>query len=69
MLTRVPIPVAARSKEWGCGRSLVGIAGSNLAGYECCVLSGRRSLRKADHSYKVVLPSVVCLSVILEPQQ
>jgi hypothetical protein len=42
----VPIPLAARSKVWVCGRSLVGIAGSNPAGgkdvcCECCVLSGR----------------------------
>jgi hypothetical protein len=28
----VPIPVAARSKAWVCGRSLAGIAGSNSAG-------------------------------------
>ena len=27
-----PIPVAARSKAWICGRSLAGIAGSNPAG-------------------------------------
>jgi hypothetical protein len=27
-----PIPVAARSKTWVCGRSLAGIAGSNPAG-------------------------------------
>jgi len=27
-----PIPVAAWSKVWVCGRSLAGIAGSNLAG-------------------------------------
>jgi hypothetical protein len=39
--------VAARSKEWFCGRSLAGIVGSNPAGLrmcvycECCVLSGR----------------------------
>jgi hypothetical protein len=26
------IPVAARSKEWVCGDSFAGIAGSNLAG-------------------------------------
>ena len=25
----LPIPVAARSKEWVCGRSLAGIASSN----------------------------------------
>ena len=40
-----PIPVAARSKDWVCGCSLAGIAGSNSAGVmdicrECCVLSG-----------------------------
>jgi hypothetical protein len=29
---RVPIPVAARSKAWVCGRSLAGIEGSYLAG-------------------------------------
>ena len=28
----VSIPVAARSKEWVCGRSLTGIVGSNPAG-------------------------------------
>jgi hypothetical protein len=27
--------------------------------YECCVLSGRRSLRRADHSSRGVLPTVV----------
>jgi hypothetical protein len=41
-----PIPVAAQSKAWVCGRSLSGIVGSNSAGgmgisCECCVLSGR----------------------------
>ena len=43
----VPIPVAARSNAWVCGRSRVGIVGSNPAGAwmsvfcGCCVLSGR----------------------------
>jgi len=43
----MPIPVAARSKTWVCGRSFAGIMGSNTAGgvvfisSECCVLSGR----------------------------
>jgi hypothetical protein len=41
---RRPIPVAARSKVWVCGRSLAGIASSNPArdmsvSCECCVLS------------------------------
>jgi hypothetical protein len=29
--------------------------------YECCVLSGKRSLRRDDHSSRGVLLSVVCL--------
>jgi len=46
VLHRKPIPVAARSKAWVCGRSLSGIAGSNPTGgmdvcRECCVLSSR----------------------------
>jgi len=32
MNTYTPIPVAARSKQWVCGCSLAGIAGSNSAG-------------------------------------
>ena len=35
----VPIPVAARSKTWVCGRSLAGIVGSNPArGMDVCVV-------------------------------
>jgi len=30
--TKKQIPVAARSKAWGCGRPLVGTAGSNTVG-------------------------------------
>jgi hypothetical protein len=34
-----PIPVAARSKAWVCGRSLTGIVGSNPAeGMDVCLL-------------------------------
>jgi hypothetical protein len=42
-----PIPVAARSKAWVCGRSLAGIAGSNsvlawiFVCCECCAMSDR----------------------------
>ena len=36
---------------------------------ECCVLSGKRSLRLADPWSRGVLQSVVCLSVISKPQQ
>ena len=36
-----PVPVAARSKVWVCGRSLAGIAGSNPArGPKCLPLVG-----------------------------
>jgi hypothetical protein len=42
-LTALPIPVAARSKAWVCGRALAGVVGSNPAGcmhvcllYLCC---------------------------------
>jgi hypothetical protein len=35
-----PIPVAAPSKEWSCGRSLAGIMGSKPArGMDTCVAS------------------------------
>ena len=59
------IPVAARSKARVCGRSLAGIVGSIPPGAwkfvycECCVSLGR-GLRRADHSFRRVLPSVVC---------
>ena len=34
-----PNPVAARSKAWGCGRSLAGIAGSSPTGAkDVCLL-------------------------------
>ena len=34
-----PVPVAARSKAWVCGRSLDGIVGSNpTGGMEVCLL-------------------------------
>ena len=58
-----PIPVAARSKTWVCGRSLARIAGSNTAGSmevfccECCVLSGRgfcvRLITRPEDSYRM----------------
>ena len=66
-----PIPVAARSKAWVCGRSSAGTAGSIPAGgMDVCLLCvlcvvRQRSLRRADHSSREVLPSVVCLSVII----
>ena len=35
--------------------------------HDCCVLRGKMSLPRADHSSRVTLLSVVCLSVIAEP--
>ena len=63
------IPVSARSKAGVLGRSLAGITGSNPAGGHgylslvSVVLSGR-----ADNSFRGVLASVVCLSVIVKPR-
>ena len=60
--------MAARSKAWVCDRSFAGIVGSNPAGgMDVCHLGvlcvvRLRSLRRADHSSRGVLPSVVCLN-------
>ena len=68
----LPVPVAARSKAWVCGRSLAGIVGSNPAGrLDVCLLLvlcvvRERSLRLAYHLSRGVLPSVVCMSVIMK---
>jgi len=35
---------------------------------ECCVLSGRGLYHLADHIFRAVLQSVVCLSVTVNPQ-
>jgi len=70
----LPVPVAARSKAWVCGCTLAEIAGSNPAGgMDACLLSElcvvrRRSLRRADHSSRGVLPSMVRLSLIVKPR-
>jgi len=57
-----PVPVAARSKAWVCGRSPAGIAGSNpMGGHEwlyvvcvvCCEVEGSatgRSLVQRDRA-------------------
>ena len=69
------IPVAARSTAWVCGRSLLGTAGSNPTWrmYVCllwvlCVVR-QKYLRQADHSPRGILPTVVCLRVIVKPRQ
>jgi len=59
----MPIPVAARSKAWVCGRSLAGILGLNTVGIwmsvccECYVFSGRGLcvglITRQEESYRV----------------
>jgi hypothetical protein len=60
-----PVPVAARTKLWVCCRSLLAIVGSNPSGgmkvclfWMVCVVR-KRSLWRADHLSRGVLPSVV----------
>jgi hypothetical protein len=82
-LFKVPVPVAARSKAWVSGRSLAGIAGSNTVGdiylslslsvslplslsVVCCQVNVSVS---GDYSSRGLLPSVVCLSVIVKSEQ
>ena len=71
----MPIPVAALSKVWVCGRSHAGIAGSNPTGdmevfFLCCVLSGGGLHRRADHLSREALPNVVCpVSVFANPRK
>jgi len=64
----MPIPVAARSKAWGCACSLAGRASSIPPGAWMPVVSVV-SLRRADHSPRGVLPSVAYPSVISKPHQ
>ena len=66
---QLPIPVATRSKLWVCGRSLVGIAGSNPArGHGCLSVIRQSSLFLADYSTRGVIQCVcvcVCVCVCL----
>jgi len=60
---RRPVPVAARSKAWVCGRSPAEILVSNPTGgmdvcrFECCVLSGRglcgELITRPEESYRL----------------
>jgi hypothetical protein len=72
LLGKMQIRVAVRSKAWVCGCSLTGIVGSNPAeGMDVCllwVLCVVRSLRRAGPSSRGVLPSVMCLSVMVKPR-
>ena len=65
-----PIPVAVRSKASVRGRLIAGIAGLNPAGGMTflllsllCVLCSQRPLRRADHSFRRVLP--VCVRLMM----
>jgi len=66
-MSEKPIPGAAWNKAWVYGHSLAGIEGSNPAGgMDVCLLwvlsvVTWRVLQWTDHSFKGVLPSVVCL--------
>jgi len=71
-VTSLPIPVEVGSNERVCCRSLAGIASANRTGVwmDVCLLRvscvvRQRSLRRADHSSRGILPSVVCLSVFV----
>jgi hypothetical protein len=64
--TQWPVPVAARSKTSVCGRSPAEIVGSNPTEEHGCLsvvsvvcIVRYRSLRRADHSSRVVLPTVM----------
>ena len=63
--TTKPVPVAARSKTRVCGRSPADFVGSNpTGGMDVCLLwmlfaVRKSSLRRADHSARGVLPTVV----------
>ena len=74
-MNKKPISVAERSKRNVCGCSFAGVPDSNTAGrVEACLLwlycvDSYRSLRRADHSHRRVLPTVVSLCVIYKPQE
>jgi hypothetical protein len=69
----MPNPATARSRAWVCSRSLVRIVGSNPAGsMDVCLFSVvccQRSLRRDGHSSREVLPTVMCMSVMVSSGQ
>ena len=72
IILQLPVPAAPRSPALVYGRSLIVIAGSNpTGGMVVCDLrvlcaASERSLLRADHSSRGVIPSV-CLSMIVKP--
>ena len=61
-------PVAARPKAWVCGRSHAVIVGFESPQGQGCLPLLSILYCRADHSSRGVLPSVVCLSVIVKPR-
>jgi hypothetical protein len=51
---------------WDCG--FESSRGHGCLSCECCVLSGRGLLLRADRSFRGIVPSVVCLSLIVKPR-
>ena len=74
-VTLLPIAVAARSKAWVFGHSLVEIVGSNPAGgMDVCLLSVvccqvEVSALGSSPVQRSPTECVVCLSVIVKPRQ
>ena len=66
------IPVAACCKAWVCGRCVAGIVGSkpvrgmDVSRFRVLCVVRYSSLRWADHSPGGVLPTVLCLNVIVK---
>jgi len=69
-----PIPVVARSKAWVCSHSICNRGFESHQGHGCLFLVSvvhfqEKSLLRADHSSRGVLPSIGCLSVIAKPRK
>jgi hypothetical protein len=64
--------MVVRPEAWVCGRLLAGTVGSHTAGGTDVgllrVLFVVSSLLRADHSSRGVLPTLVCLGVIVKPR-
>jgi hypothetical protein len=62
---QLPIPVSVPSKALVCGSSLAGnpAGGHGYVCCECLCCQLEVSVRRADHSFRGVLPSVVCVCV------
>ena len=73
--SQMTVAVSAQRKVWACGRSLAAIAVSNPTNstdicllWVLCIVR-YSSMWRSDHSSARFLPSVVCLTEIVKPQQ